>query len=401
MRAHYHRDMIPRRRRTTVTVAAAAAVLSLTLAACAVIPEGALDRLPRPPLAKRVTVTISGDLLWHNGLVSDAAKAGRAVGRAYDFEPLFENVRHHIEDADVSVCHMEVPVVPLGKKPSGYPAFGSPPETVEASKAIGFDYCTTASNHTYDRGWAGLTRTLDVLDEHGILAAGSYRTKADADSAPAIFTTDSGVEVAVVAGTYDVNGPGPDAARAWSIDMLDAERMIARGRAARESGAQIVLAAMHAGIEYQHKPSQEQTALATKLARSGVFDLVYGHHAHVAQPWQRIDGIWVVYGGGNLVGQMRLNTPRAWEQYLGRLTFERRSGGENGQRPYEAVKAEYVPLLMTLSEPGKPARVLDVNRALADRRGDTARLTTAKEQIAKAVRLLGAEDVEEVGAGVP
>ncbi|MFT3877658.1 MAG: CapA family protein [Propioniciclava sp.] len=144
--------------------------------------------------------------------------------------------------------------------------------------------------------------------------------------------------------------------------------------------------------------TRSSSSLARTLAESGVFDLVYGHHAHVAQPWEQINGVWVVYGGGNLVGQMRVNTPRAWEQYLARITFERRGDVPDGERPYAAAKAEYLPLLMTLSEPGKPARVLDVNKSLADGTGDTARLTTAKEQIAKAVRLLGAEGIEEIGA---
>ena len=79
---------------------------------------------------------------------------------------------------------------------------------------------------------------------------------------------------------------------------------------------------MHAGTEQQHQPNGQQVAAASTLAESGVFNLVYGHHAHVAQPWDRINDTWVVYGGGNLIGQMRVATPRSWEQYLGRLTFE-------------------------------------------------------------------------------
>lgn len=344
---------------------------------------------PEPtPEPERLTLTLSGDLLWHKGLIADAAAAGKAVGKAYDFVPLFEHVRPLIEDADVSLCHVEVPVAPKGVKPVGYPVFASPPETIEAASEVGFDYCTFASNHTFDQGFAGVEATLDALDAAGIAHTGAYRDRANA-GVPGVLTTASGVKVAVVAGSYHSNLKVP-AGKAWALDRLDAASMIERGRAAREAGADLVLAAMHAGTELQHRPNGEQVEVATKLARSGVFDLVYGHHAHVPQPWDRIGDTWVVYGGGNLVGQMKVATPRAYEQYLGRLTFEK-----SGER-WKVVETEYVPLMMTLSRPGQPARVLDVNKALGEGRGDAERLRTAKAQVARAVGMLGAE-VTEVG----
>ncbi len=347
---------------------------------------------PATPSPREVTLTISGDLLWHKGLLADGAAAGEAKGADYDFEPLFEHVRPLIEDADVSICHVEVPVAPEGVKPAGYPVFAAPPETIEAAAAVGFDHCTTASNHTFDRGWAGHEATLVALDAAGITHSGSYRTEAEART-PSLFTTDDGVRVAVVTGTYTSNLAVPKG-KGWALDRLDPDAMLARGRAAREAGADLVLAAMHAGTEHRARPNDQQVRVATALASSGVFDLVYGHHAHVPQPWDRIDGTWVVYGGGNLVAQMKVATPRAYEQYLGRLTFV------EGPDGWEATRPEYVPLMMTLSRPGAPARVLDVNRALAEGTGDAERLATARRHIADAVTLLGA-DVVEVGGRTP
>lgn len=344
---------------------------------------------PQPtPEPERITITVSGDLLWHRGLLAEGAQAGKKIGRAYDFEPVFEHIRPLIAEADLSICHVEVPVAPPGVTPVGYPVFASPSETIDAAKAVGFDYCTFASNHTFDQGMAGITTTLDALDAAGIAHAGAYRTEAER-GVPAIWTSASGVTVAVVAGSYGSNLPAPGG-RTWALDLLDPASMIARGKAAREAGADIVLAAMHAGTEQQHRPNDQQVRAATALATSGVFNLVYGHHAHVPQPWDRINDTWIVYGGGNLVGQMKVATPRAYEQYLGRLTFEK--VGES----FVAVEAEYVPLLMTLGRPGDPARVLDVNKALSEGRSDAARLTVAKQQVAQAVGLLGAE-VTEVG----
>lgn len=343
---------------------------------------------PTPAEPPRLSITISGDLLWHRGLLAEGAEAGRKAGAAYDFVPVFEHIRPLVEGADVSICHVEVPVAPKGVKPVGYPVFASPAETIQAAGVVGFDYCTFASNHTFDQGFAGVLATLDALDAAGIVHTGAYRDEATA-GVPGVLTTASGVKVAVVAGSYHSNLKAP-ADKAWALDRLDAQDMIERGKQARESGADIVLAAMHAGTEQQHRPNEEQVRVATALATSGVFNLVYGHHAHVPQPWDRINDTWVVYGGGNLVAQMRVATPRSYEQYLGRVTFT-----QQGDR-WEATEAEYVPLLMTLGRPGDPARVLDVNKALGEGRGDTARLKVAKDQVAKAVGLLGAE-VTEVG----
>ena len=209
---------------------------------------------PEPP--RRLSITVSGDLLWHKGLLADAAQAGKDVGAAYDFVPVFEHIRPLIEDADVSICHVEVPVAPPGVKPVGYPVFAAPPETIEAAKEVGFDYCTTASNHTFDQGMAGIDATLDALDAAGIVHTGAYREQADVGK-PAILTTASGVKVAVVAGAYGSNLKAPGG-RTWALDLLDAEAMVARGEAAREAGADIVLAAMHAGTEQQHQPNGQQ-----------------------------------------------------------------------------------------------------------------------------------------------
>lgn len=357
-------------------------------------PASSVAPTPSPtptPEPERLSVTISGDLLWHRGLLADGLEAGKASGAAYDFVPLFEHIQPLIEDADVSICHVEVPVAPEGVKPVGYPVFASPPETIEAAGRVGFDYCTFASNHTFDQGFAGVRATLDALDAAGIVHTGAYREQGTA-GVPGVLTTGSGVRIAVVAGSYHSNLKAP-AGKAWALDRLDAADMVERGKAARAAGADIVLAAMHAGTEQQHKPNAEQVEVATALANSGVFNLVYGHHAHVPQPWDRISDTWVVYGGGNLVGQMKVATPRAYEEYLGRITFEK-----DGER-WEAVEAEYVPLMMTLSRPGNPARLLDVNKALAEGRGDADRLRVAREQVARAVGLLGAEVTEVTGVG--
>ena len=45
----------------------------------------------------------------------------------------------------------------------------------ENLKSIGFDLVTTANNHCMDKGYNGLSRTLDVLDQAELKHVGTYR----------------------------------------------------------------------------------------------------------------------------------------------------------------------------------------------------------------------------------
>lgn len=343
------------------------------------------------PGPRTVTVTVSGDLLWHRGLLAAAADEAEARGSdGYEFAPMLAPVREIIADADVSVCHTEVPVAPTGAQVSGYPVFGSPPATVRATAQTGFDLCTTSSNHALDKGLAGIARTLDAMEEHGIVATGTWRTAADR-AEPALVTTPEGVRVAVVSGTYSLNGFKLPADQAFAVAMLDTDDMVARARSAREAGADLVLGAMHAGTELVHRPNAQQKEVAEELTASGAFDLVYGHHAHVVQAVDRLNDTWVLYGLSNLIGQMKVaDIPRgAYDGLIGRITFtESRGGG------FEASGVEYIPTMVT--RPGQgPPRVLPVNAALASGAGDEAALRASLERTRKAVHALGAQGLVE------
>ena len=88
---------------------------------------------PTPAEPPRLSITISGDLLWHSGLWETAAQVARRTGHTpYDFSELFAHVRPIIRGADLAICHEEVPMAPDGTDPSGYPVFGAPQEVAPA-----------------------------------------------------------------------------------------------------------------------------------------------------------------------------------------------------------------------------------------------------------------------------
>lgn len=143
--------------------------------------------------------------------------------------------------------------------------------------------------------------------------------------------------------------------------------------------------------EYDHQPNAQQRQLAERLTASPGVDLVYGHHAHVVQPWTKVNGKWVAYGLGNLVAQHLSSVPAGFEGATARFTFT-----ETPEGRFTVSRAEYLPTLVTGYRRGSPARLLLVNEALATGTGDTARLKVAQERTRQVVHSLGgAEDAIE------
>lgn len=50
--------------------------------------------------------------------------------------------------------------------------------------------------------------------------------------------------------------------------------------------------------------TSEQRRIAEQLTASGQIDLIVGHHVHVIQPIEQVNGRWVVYGMGNFLSNM-------------------------------------------------------------------------------------------------
>jgi poly-gamma-glutamate synthesis protein (capsule biosynthesis protein) len=327
---------------------------------------------------------MGGDLLWHNTTWASAA-ADAPPGRRYDFDPMFAALRPLVRAADVAICHEEVPFAAPGQPLESFPVFAAPPQIAPWIASMGWDACTTASNHAVDQGFEGLKHTADLLDANGVAHVGTFRTARERER-PVILTTDDGVRVGIVAGTYSLNGfPLPEG-RPWSVSMWDAPNLLAQAKQAREAGADIVIVHIHGGNEYDHLPNADQVALVRRLTASPDVDLVLGEHAHVVQPITRVNGKWVVYGMGNMVAQQDPSQPRTYEGITVRFTFAERPQSRRG---WVVSEAAYVPTYWNTYAGGRPIRIQRVVQALARGRGDQARLREAQAEIREAVGGLG------------
>lgn len=238
---------------------------------------------------------------------------GRSVARNYIFEgrgrELFAAVRERLGAADVAVGNLESVILDRGRyaDTTNSPVFAGPLESLELLREAGFDVLGTANNHAWDFGRAGLIESLGHLDRAGFQHTGTGATLGDA--LRPVVVRRSGWTVAIFALTAIFNyedltviGHAAECCVAWADTTLMANRF----RLVRDSvGADLVIAFVHAGpLEYRPVPHPSVVHLFRALARAGA-DAVIGHHPHVPQGLEYVDGRPVLYSLGNFLFKQR------------------------------------------------------------------------------------------------
>jgi hypothetical protein len=288
---------MPRTRRATGQTGAVlriSVVLAVLLAATPVAAAG---------LARDDTLVFAftGDTLTHLNVNA----AARRHGSPYDFQPLFEPVRHLIAGADFAICHMEVPLSPDNSVISSFPRFSGPREMADALAYAGFDACSTASNHTIDQGVRGALATRQVLEEAGLRQSGIRSSVLEIWTDP-VYDVE-GVKVAHLAATYWYNGLRPPAGQEWISSVLDVDDLLHRARRAKVMGVDLVVVSMHCCVEYQRTPTSRQLEVSHALIESPDIDLVVTHHSHVVGPVERVGDEFVLHGLGNFLSGQRFS----------------------------------------------------------------------------------------------
>ncbi|MBR6459731.1 MAG: CapA family protein [Actinomycetaceae bacterium] len=275
-------------------------------------PEESTSEEPTPEATpSTLTIVAAGDVLLHMP-VNESART--ATG--YDYTDLFSAVTPYISGADLAICGMETTLAPPGEPPSGYPMFGAPDEIIPSLKTSGWDGCSTANNHSADRGFAALSHNLDVFDENNLGHSGTARSEEEGNQTQFYTVSAGGRDVKIAHLSYTTVDnwiPGfPGKPWAWNVTTNErathtVEEIVERSRQARDKGADLVVVSYHWGVEYETTPSDEERTVAQQLADSGEIDLVFGSHPHVAQPITKLEGgpdgqgMWIIYSMGNFI----------------------------------------------------------------------------------------------------
>ncbi|MBO6232465.1 MAG: CapA family protein [Clostridia bacterium] len=224
------------------------------------------------------TLTALGDVLCHNTQYWDALDKST---NTYDFSYVFENVKEYTNKADVTIANLETSFADAPY--SNYPTFNSPASLATALKDIGIDIITTAGNHCLDKGFKGLSETIDVLDKNEIEHLGTYKTAEDQEK---LFVKDlNGAKVAFIDYTYGTNGIPVPTGKEFCVNIIDKEKIKNEIEKAKDQKVDVIIACMHWGQEYHTTQTKEQEDLADFLFQNGV-DIIIGNHPHVIEPFE-------------------------------------------------------------------------------------------------------------------
>lgn len=187
------------------------------------------------------------------------------IGENYDYP--FDNVREYFKNDDFTFANLEGNFMDEVMYSSSQFSFRGPTAYTQILTGSSVEMVTLANNHTMDFGKKGYEATTKALDEAELPYVGNDSSK--------IYTTDRGLKIGVYGASFITN----------------ADKIGQRVRDLRKDGADIVIVAMHWGVEGAYRPNSETTKLAHKIIDAGA-DIIYGSHPHVLQPVEQYkDGV--------------------------------------------------------------------------------------------------------------
>lgn len=211
----------------------------------------------------------------------------------YDFLPMYEKVAPFIKNADIAFINQETPMCGEKYGYHSYPQFNSPQQMGRDLIKLGFDVITFANNHMADMGYEGRSCVSDMIDYTDTLDAlivGLYRNKDDFENIR-VYEKDD-VKIAFLAYTYGTNlykkQTEPQRIEGAYLPVYD-EETVKRQVTKANDLADIVIVSIHWGTENTHKVNEEQEQYAKLIADCGA-DVILGHHPHVVQKIEWIEG---------------------------------------------------------------------------------------------------------------
>ena len=257
------------------------------------------------------SILLTGDLMC----LSSQQYAAKS-GKSYHYNSSFRLVRGIFAKGDFVVGNLETclsyssPYTAAEKTVQDNPHCNAQATFLDAVRYAGYDAVVTANNHAGDTGTMGLYETVQMLDTYLIAHTGTFTRAGE----PRFLLADvNGIKVAVLSYTEILNTKYgelaiPDAQKPLLIRRYSEENVRADVAAAREAGAEFIIAYNHWGVENTHDCTEKQIEHAQQMADAGV-DFIAGSHSHCLQGPKIIaaaDGRSVpcIFSMGNFVSGM-------------------------------------------------------------------------------------------------
>lgn len=200
---------------------------------------------------------------------------------------------------DLTVINHECPSTEIVDPVPKRFVFRCDPAALPAARRAGVDVANLGNNHAYDQGPRGLLDSIRNLRAAGIAPVGAGVNERAAER-PALFRL-KGWAVAVV-GLDEVVDPPDEVAGPDKPGTAAGHSLPLKLRAIRAAArvADIVVVAIHWGVELDTRPRDYQVAEARQMVAAGA-DVIFGAHSHRLQPMSMVRGRPIFWSLGNFV----------------------------------------------------------------------------------------------------
>ena len=275
-----------------------------------------------------LSLAMTGDNLIHSSIYNEAHRNANYDG--YDFTPMYTHLKEMVKDYDLAYYNQETILGGSEIGASTYPCFNSPYEVGDAMIDAGFNLVSLANNHTLDRGEKAVINSCNYWKkQEGVMTAGSYCSEEDRNEVQ--IMEKKNITYSLLSYTYGTNGIPVPKGKEYLVNVwpttgknpstdskYQAYKEIVKEDIERvRDKVDVLLVAMHWGVEYTHTPTAYQKDMAQFLADQNV-DIVIGTHPHVLMPITWIDDTLVIYSLGNLLSAQE--TKNDYNTMVGLLT---------------------------------------------------------------------------------
>ena len=257
----------------------------------------------------KISLIMVGDNLIHDKIYKEASR--NAGGNGYDFKPMYEYIKPIVSEYDIAYYNQETILGGSDIGVSSYPAFNSPYEVGDAMIDAGFNLVSLATNHTLDRGEKAILNSRNYWNnKDNVLAVGSYSSMEERNEVNILEKNN--ITYTMLNYTYGTNGIKVPSSMEYLVNVWPCtgnnpdndnnyqkyKDIVKEDIDRVRDKVDVLIVAMHWGIEYEFTPNSYQLDMAQFLSDNGV-DIIIGTHPHVVQPITYIGDTLVIYSLGN------------------------------------------------------------------------------------------------------
>lgn len=242
----------------------------------------------------------------------------------------FSQMAETLSSSDFNFGNFEAPISGNDKRMGKGLVFNVRTTDIEGLIKYKFKVVGLANNHAFDQGLAGLQNTRSFLTQKGIENTGTGADKTEAWT-PRVITA-NGIRFGFLAASYASVNDGGVTKNQYVARIEDVDEMKA-AIAKLKTECDIIVVAMHAGIEYTRNPEKGQIAFARAVIEAGA-DILIGAHPHWIQTIEQYQGKYIFYSLGNFIFDQR--KPDTKEGLALKITA-RRGGGRTAIDQIELI----------------------------------------------------------------